>query len=78
MRILVVEDDALLGDGIQVGLQQQHFVIDWVRTGTAAESALATEACQGRRESVPPGRSNCVPVQLSQRAPRGPLAFSEN
>ena len=44
MRILVVEDDALLGDGIQVGLQQQHFVVDWVRTGAAAESALATEA----------------------------------
>lgn len=44
MRILVVEDDALLGDGIQVGLQQQHFVVDWVRTGAAAESALAAEA----------------------------------
>ncbi len=43
MRILIVEDDALLGDGIQVGLQQQHFVVDWVRTGPAAESALLAE-----------------------------------
>jgi two-component system OmpR family response regulator/two-component system response regulator QseB len=44
MRILVVEDDALLGDGIQVGLQQQGFVVDWVRNGSAAELAVATEA----------------------------------
>ncbi|HET8711212.1 MAG TPA: response regulator transcription factor [Spongiibacteraceae bacterium] len=44
MRILVVEDDALLGDGIQVGLQQQHFVVDWVRTGVDAERALTSES----------------------------------
>lgn len=44
MRILVVEDDALLGDGIQAGLQQQHFVVDWVRTGTAVEAMLAAES----------------------------------
>lgn len=43
MRILVVEDDALLGDGIQAGLQQHNFAVDWVRTGVEAEGALATE-----------------------------------
>lgn len=43
MRILIIEDDALLGDGIQVGLQQQGFVVDWMRNAGAGEIALATE-----------------------------------
>lgn len=46
MRILLVEDDALLGDGIQAGLQQRGFVVDWVRDGDAAELAFATESYQ--------------------------------
>ena len=40
MRVLVVEDDALLGDAIQAGLRQQGFVADWVRDGVAADLAL--------------------------------------
>lgn len=44
MRILVVEDDALLGDGIQAGLKQQGFVVDWVKDGVAAQHAIDTEA----------------------------------
>jgi two-component system OmpR family response regulator/two-component system response regulator QseB len=40
MRILVVEDDPLLGDGIKAGLTQGGFAIDWVRDGIAAELAL--------------------------------------
>ena len=40
MRILVVEDDALLGDAIQAGLRQQGFVADWVRDGVASDLAL--------------------------------------
>src|SRR6185369_8724759 len=42
MRILVVEDDPLLGDGIKAGLEQAGFAADWVRDGTAAELALGT------------------------------------
>ncbi len=42
MRVLVVEDDALLGDAIQAGLRQQDFVADWVRDGVAADLALET------------------------------------
>ncbi len=41
MRVLVVEDDALLGDAIQAGLRQKDFVVDWVRDGVAADLALA-------------------------------------
>lgn len=44
MRVLVVEDDALLGDAIQVGLRQAGFAVDWVQDGAAAEHALGAES----------------------------------
>ncbi len=44
MRILLVEDDRLLGDGIRAGLAQAGLAIDWVQDGRAAETALATES----------------------------------
>jgi DNA-binding response OmpR family regulator len=40
MRILLVEDDPLLGDGLRAGLRQQGFQVDWVRDGVAAEREL--------------------------------------
>ena len=40
MRILVVEDDALLGDGIKAGLGLSAYAVDWVRDGDAARRAL--------------------------------------
>lgn len=43
MRILLVEDDPQLGDGLTVGLRQTGFAVDWVRDGIAADHALATE-----------------------------------
>lgn len=43
MRILLVEDDRLLGDGIRAGLMQAGLAVDWVQDGRAAETALATE-----------------------------------
>jgi DNA-binding response OmpR family regulator len=43
MRILLAEDDALLGDGLRAGLRQQGFQVDWVRTGDAAERELRSE-----------------------------------
>jgi DNA-binding response OmpR family regulator len=44
MRILVVEDDALLGDAIQAGLKQAGFAVDWVRDGMLADQALTAES----------------------------------
>jgi two-component system OmpR family response regulator/two-component system response regulator QseB len=43
MRILLVEDDPQLGDGLMVGLRQAGFAVDWVRNGHAADLALSTE-----------------------------------
>lgn len=44
MRVLLVEDDALLGDGLRAGLGQAGFAVDWVRTGSDAVHALDAEA----------------------------------
>lgn len=46
MRILLAEDDELLGSGIRAGLAQHGFQVDWVRDGVAAERELATGAYQ--------------------------------
>lgn len=40
MRALLVEDDALLGDGIRAGLKLADFAVDWVRDGDTARRAL--------------------------------------
>jgi len=42
MRILLVEDDKLLGDGVRAGLGQSGYSVDWVKDGVAAELALKT------------------------------------
>lgn len=40
MRILLAEDDPILGDGLRAGLRQLGFQVDWVRDGVAAEREL--------------------------------------
>ena len=44
MRILLVEDDPQLGDGLCVGLRQAGFAVDWLRDGQAADLALQSES----------------------------------
>lgn len=43
MRILLVEDDRLLGDGLAAGLAHAGYAVDWLRDGEAAVAALSTE-----------------------------------
>ena len=43
MRILLAEDDTLLGDGLRAGLRQAGFQVDWVRDGAAAERELRAQ-----------------------------------
>lgn len=40
MRILLVEDDALLGDGVCAGLRREDNSVDWVKNGETALSAI--------------------------------------
>ena len=43
MRLLLAEDDPLLGDALRAGLRQAGFQVDWVRDGEAAERELRAE-----------------------------------
>jgi two-component system response regulator QseB len=44
MRLLLVEDDSMIGESVRKGLQQDGFAVDWVQDGRAAEVALETIA----------------------------------
>jgi two-component system response regulator QseB len=43
MRLLLVEDDRMLGTTVERALRQQGHAVDWVRDGPAAEEALSGE-----------------------------------
>ena len=43
MRLLLVEDDPLLGDGLRVGLRQAGYAVDWVEDGQTAKFSLQSE-----------------------------------
>lgn len=42
MRVLLVEDDELLGDGIRTGLKHYGHTVDWVKDGKSANDVLST------------------------------------
>ena len=43
MRILLVEDDAALGEGIRIALKPEAYTVDWVQDGAGALHALTHE-----------------------------------
>lgn len=43
MRLLLVEDDAMIGESLRKGLRQEGYAADWVQDGAAAETALASQ-----------------------------------
>lgn len=44
MRVLLVEDDELLGDGVRNGLIQYGYTVDWVKDGQSAKQAVLNES----------------------------------
>ncbi len=42
MRILLVEDDGLIGDGLVVALKKHGMTVDWLQDGALAKDALQT------------------------------------
>lgn len=44
MKVLVVEDDLMIGENIQIALEGEGITAEWVRGGADAESALAAGA----------------------------------
>ncbi|GAB2785345.1 response regulator [Halomonas shantousis] len=43
MRVLLIEDDPLLGDGIKVALEREGYTVDWLTQGREAISAVSNE-----------------------------------
>ena len=43
MRLLLVEDDQMIGHSLRTALRQEGWAVDWVRDGRAAEDTLSTE-----------------------------------
>jgi DNA-binding response OmpR family regulator len=43
MRILLIEDDPLLGDAVRTWLTHENYTVDWVQSGEDAESTLRTQ-----------------------------------
>lgn len=43
MRILLIEDDSMIGKAVQLGLTKAGFAADWVLDGRSAELAVANE-----------------------------------
>jgi DNA-binding response OmpR family regulator len=44
MRLLLVEDDAMIGEAVLDALRAEHYAVDWVRDGVMADAALCTES----------------------------------
>lgn len=47
MRLLLIEDDPMIGAAVQRGLRQEGYALDWVRDGSAGLLALTTPAAGG-------------------------------
>lgn len=43
MRLLLVEDDAMIGEAVQDLLRAEHHAVDWARSGPEADAALAAQ-----------------------------------
>ncbi|MGB6101667.1 MAG: response regulator, partial [Comamonas sp.] len=43
MRLLLVEDDAMIGEAVHDLLREQDYAVDWVRDGNQADTALMTQ-----------------------------------
>ncbi|QNP47802.1 response regulator [Diaphorobacter aerolatus] len=44
MRLLLVEDDTMIGEAVQELLRAEHYAVDWARDGGAADTALRTQS----------------------------------
>ena len=43
MRLLLVEDDVMIGEAVLQALRAEHYAVDWVRDGAMADEALRSE-----------------------------------
>jgi DNA-binding response OmpR family regulator len=41
MKVLLIEDDAMIGENIEIALESDAIAVDWVRSGAEADALLA-------------------------------------
>lgn len=69
MRILLVEDDKLLGDSVKEGLAMEGYAVDWFTEGSVVDSALKTASFDLVVLDVRlPGKSGIEVLQGMRRA----------
>jgi DNA-binding response OmpR family regulator len=75
LRILLVEDDKLLGDGIRAGLMLASYAVDWVRDGEMALRALTDHSYDACVLDLGLPRKDGIAVlrELRQRNNRTPV-----
>jgi DNA-binding response OmpR family regulator len=52
VRVLIVEDDPMLGDGLASGLRSLGFAVDWLTDGASADRALGASSSRLRSTSL--------------------------
>ena len=73
MRLLLVEDDPMIGKSVQQGLRQDGFSVDWVQDGTAADLALANEVYDLMLLDLGLPKKNGSQVLMGLRAQGNPI-----
>lgn len=73
MRILLVEDDPGLGEGILTALKPENYTVDWVRDGASALHALTHESFDITIMDLGLPRMDGLDVIRSLRAAANPL-----
>ncbi len=68
MRILLAEDDELLGSGLRAGLDLRGFQVDWVHDGVAAERELISAQHQAAVLDIGLPRQDGLAVLKAVRA----------
>ena len=68
MRLLLVEDDAMIGQSVHKGLKRFGWSVDWVRDGRAAELALQNEVYDGVLLDLGLPRKDGLEVLRAQRS----------
>ncbi|MCX7111694.1 MAG: response regulator [Candidatus Methylumidiphilus sp.] len=73
MRILLAEDDTMIGKSVQIGLKREGYAVDWVRDGVAAELSLANGTYELLLLDLGLPRKSGLEILASLRAKKNPI-----
>jgi DNA-binding response OmpR family regulator len=70
MKVLLAEDDAMIGENIQIGLESEAISVDWVTDGVTAEASLGTKQYDAMILDLALPKKDGIDVIRSVRAKR--------